>query len=123
MIRIFTIIAFLFVTHAWANEVDGNSFYCKGLKNTRENSAMIFKNGKVVMYDDVGKFNEYYYTARDTSVIWFENKYQSYTISRISLELKHWNDEAPSEYATWQCEFMEINKARSLASHPSKQKN
>ena len=123
MIRIFTIIAFLLVTQAWANEVDGNSFYCKGLKNTRENGAMIFKNGKVVMYDDVGKLNEYYYTARDTSVIWFENKYQSYTISRISLELKHWNDEAPSEYATWQCEFMEINKARRLASEPSKQKN
>ena len=123
MIRIFTIIAFMFVTHAWANEVDGNSFYCKGHKNTRENGAMIFKNGKVVMYDYVGKLNEYYYTARDTSVIWFENKYQSYTISRISLELKHWNDEAPSEYATWQCEFMEINKARRLASEPSKQKN
>ncbi len=123
MTRIFTIIAFLFVTNAWANEVDGNSFYCKGLKNTRENAAMIFKNGKVVMYDNVGKLNEYYYTARDTSVIWFENKYQSYTISRISLELKHWNDEAPLEYATWQCEFMEINEARRLASEPSKQKN
>tara|TARA_B100000886_G_scaffold227406_1_gene158527 strand:- start:350 stop:721 length:372 start_codon:yes stop_codon:yes gene_type:complete len=123
MTRIFTIIAFLFVTNAWANEVDGNSFYCTGLKNTRENGAMIFKNGKVVMYDNVGKLNEYYYTARDTSVIWFENKYQSYTISRISLELKHWNDEAPSEYTTWQCEFMEINKARRLASEPSKQKN
>ena len=123
MTRILTIIAFLFVTHAWANEVDGNSFYCKGLKNTRENGAIIFQNGKVVMYDNVGKSNEYYYTARDTSVIWFENKYQSYTISRISLELKLWNDEAPSEYATWQCEFMEINKARRLAIVVFEQKN
>ncbi len=123
MTRILTIIAFVFVTHAWGSEVDGNSFYCNGLKNTQENSAMIFQNGKVLMYDNVGKLNEYYYTARDTSVIWFENKYQSYTISRISLELKLWNDEAPSEYATWQCEFMEINKARRLASEPSKPKN
>ena len=123
MTRILTIIALLFATPIWANEVDGNSFYCKGLKNTRENGAIIFQNGKVVMYDDVGNLNEYYYTARDTSVIWFENKYQSYTISRITLELKLWNDEAPSQYATWQCEFMAINKARNLATEAFEQEN
>ena len=122
MTRILTIIAFLLVKYASASEVDGNSFYCKGLKNTRENGAIIFQNGKVVMYDNVGKLNEYYYTARDTSVIWFENKYQSYTISRITLELKLRNEEAPLNYTTWQCEFMEINKARKLATEASEQK-
>ena len=115
MTRLLTIIALLFVTQARASEVDGNSFYCEGLKNTRENGAMIFKDGKIVTYDAAGKRSEYYYIARDTSVIWFENEYQSYTISRMSLKLEYSNNEEPSDYATWQCEFMEINKARKLA--------
>ena len=114
MTRILTIIALLFATPAWAEEVDGNSFYCEPMDiGTVTHEAFKFEGGKVFKYNESGQEFSYDYFAAHSNVTWEISDVLYYDIDRKTLQLKLRSTRWDSS-AGWQCKFMEIDKARQL---------
>jgi hypothetical protein len=119
MTRILTIIALLFATPAWAETVDGNSFYCKP-KDNIEHLAIIIEDGLAVVITADNKPDGSKYELNSTTVWWSSNRGRKdgsgvYFLDRVKLTLDYnliLNVGMIRDH--WQCELMEFKKARKL---------
>ncbi len=104
-------IALLFSTPAWAEGVEGKSFFCMPLKKYNQPYAIYFAKERVKLFSfNIGRKRTYLadgwfeYSVGDAHVY-----FAKYYISRKNLSL-YLDDH--SETQIHQCEFMEFSRAK-----------
>ncbi len=120
MTRLAIIFSLLFVTPAWAGEVDGNSFFCSNGGPPSQDRAILFKNDKV-KYWIYGVSLSTHYIAFDRSVGWSDNV-AYYALDRKTLEYSELSKKRLPEIRL-KCRFMDFSEAINLIKERDKRRS
>ena len=130
MTRLAIIFSLLFVTPAWAENVDGNSFLCSPIESsrTKDVKAVEFKRSKASVYKGERRIVREKYYANAGLVNWGGwADFNMYSMNRKTLRLKlEFNVSSPLHgqiMGEWDCEPMEIKKAIGLAEIAGKERD
>ena len=105
MTRLAIIFSLLFVTPAWAGEVDGKSFFCDPQTNHLKPYALVFQRGKATLYDPAERsWEKDKYTAYAKFVSWMVPG-KIFSIDRETLILRLREGALGEITGIWQCEF------------------
>ena len=116
MTRLAIIFSLLFVTPAWAGEVDGNSFFCSDPR--AKDQAILFEDDKVKHMRNKRFITGDYNVFLDT-VNWNDGV-GSFRLNRKTLELLDMHHNLRS--VTLQCKFMEFSEALNLIEERDKRR-
>ena len=125
MTRLAIIFSLLFVTPAWAGEVDGNSFFCEPPDpNGRAYVAIEFDNGYATTYWEGQKEETQTYLAGPLAVSWYIGDFSMMLkLDRKSLILNLVNAETLANLVSWNCSFKNLEEAKKRLDDEAKKRD